>query len=187
MRRVLMIILTLFYAFPLAAQDTELKLFRPFGQAEQQAPLRIETRLSGECWQQSQRIIREDAWRCQANGRIYDPCFIKQFSNNTEALCPESPWVGESILLHLSTAADPSQQIMLDMSRTYPWGLELADGEHCDAAHQSETVDNLPVRYRCANQTLLIGHLQRCKGEWTILQRDMAGKVSTVTVRKAWF
>lgn len=187
MLRVLLIILTILYSFTLKAQDTELKLFRPFSETQQQIPLIIEKRLTGECWQQSQRIIREDAWRCLAKGQVFDPCFIKQFSDNTEALCPQSPWVGRSVLLKLSTAADNSQHTELDMSRTYPWAMELISGEQCEAARQPETIENLPVRYHCDNQTILMGHLQRCKAEWSILKRDTAGKVTTVTVKKAWF
>ncbi|KTD49569.1 hypothetical protein Lrub_0668 [Legionella rubrilucens] len=187
MPRALMIILAILYSFSVKAQDTELKLFRPFGGTEQQIPLIIDKHLAGECWQQSQRIAREDAWRCLAQGQVFDPCFIKKFSDNTEALCPQSPWVGRSVLLKLNTAADNSQHTELDMSRTYPWAVELLGGEQCEAARQSETIENLPVRYYCNDQTILMGHLQRCKAEWTILKRDAAGRVTTVTVKKAWF
>lgn len=33
--------------------------------------------MSGQCYEQSHIIIREDAWRCQAEGQLFDPCFVK--------------------------------------------------------------------------------------------------------------
>ncbi|STY64952.1 Uncharacterised protein [Legionella taurinensis] len=91
MPRVLMIILAILYSFRVMAEDTELKLFRPFGGTEQQIPLIIDKRLSGECWQQSQRIAREDAWRCLAEGQVFDPCFIKNSATTPKPFVRNPP------------------------------------------------------------------------------------------------
>ncbi|CEK10162.1 hypothetical protein [Legionella hackeliae] len=172
-----------FYVF---AQDTELKLYRPYGEAIQQAPLVIKGEVTGQCFQQSQRIKREDAWRCLAAGKVYDPCFVKPYGAHTEAVCPQSPWEGGSIKINLSSALDNSQHTLLDMSEAYPWALELISGEKCQAVDEGGVYDNLPIHYQCDSQTILLGHLQRCKSEWSILQRTSAG-VSTALVAKAWF
>ncbi|MDP1604148.1 MAG: hypothetical protein Q8M03_12890 [Legionella sp.] len=171
----------------LNAQDTELKLYRPFGEAEQQAPLIIKEKHEGHCWQQSQRIKREDAWRCTGAGKTYDPCFIKQYSSKKEALCPQSPWVGDSVALELASSADNSQHALLDMSKAYPWALELSSGEKCQAVDEERVFDGMPIHYQCNTQSVLMGHLQRCKSVWTILQRRGDGQVETVNIVKAWF
>lgn len=186
MRRLVVMISTILGSFCLFAQDTELKLYRPFGEAVQQAPVVVKQIVSGQCWQQSQRIKREDAWRCAAADKIYDPCFVKQFGSLQQAVCPQSPWSGESVQINLSSPLDNSQHIELDMSRAFPWAIELTSGEKCQAVDAGEIYDNLPIRYLCNSQAVLLGHIQRCKALWSILQRDKDG-VSTAMVAKAWF
>ncbi|ASQ46497.1 hypothetical protein [Legionella clemsonensis] len=168
------------------AQDTELKLYRPFGEVVQQAPVVIKEEVTGQCFQQSQRIKREDAWRCIAAGKVYDPCFIKPYGSHTEAVCPPSPWEGRSVKINLSSAVDNSQHTPLDMAETYPWGIELITGEKCQAVDGGGIYDNLPIHYQCDSDTVLLGHLQRCKTAWSILQRTPKG-ISTVLVARAWF
>ena len=70
-----------------AADDTVLKLFRPYGDITNQVVPQVKKTLMGECYSQSQLIEREDAWRCLAGGKTYDPCFVKAGPNRTEALC----------------------------------------------------------------------------------------------------
>ncbi|WP_419420567.1 hypothetical protein ACNVED_04495 [Legionella sp. D16C41] len=171
----------------LSYADTEIKLYRPFGDVVEQQPLVIKATYSGVCWQQSRRIQREDAWRCQVQDKIYDPCFVKQFSAFKQAICPQSPWNGASVLINLPAAVNNSQHSQLDVSKTYPWAIELNTGERCEALDKEAMYDNMPIRYRCNNQTELLGHLQRCKSTWTILQRDKNSQITTVIVTKAWF
>ncbi|KTD06877.1 hypothetical protein [Legionella jamestowniensis] len=168
------------------AQDTELKLYRPFGEAVQQAPVVIKEEVTGQCFQQSQRIKREDAWRCIAAGKVYDPCFVKPYGSHREAVCPQSPWEGESVKISLSSAVDNSQHAPLNMAETYPWAIELITGEKCQAVDGGGIYDNLPIHYQCDTKAILLGRLQRCRTEWSILQRTPSG-VSTALVAKAWF
>ncbi|MDI1351466.1 MAG: hypothetical protein PSV35_01650, partial [bacterium] len=76
MQRVLLMLLCL-YSLAASAGDTVLKLYRPYGEAIEQIVPVIKTKISGQCDAQSRLIVREDAWRCQAQGRIFDPCFVK--------------------------------------------------------------------------------------------------------------
>lgn len=168
------------------ANDTLLKLYRPYGEAAEQTPLQIKSTLTGDCFSQSQLIIREDAWRCSAGGTIYDPCFIKFGPNRTQALCPKSPWNGDSVLLQLKQPLNNEVNKTLDMSRAYPWGVELVNGELCKAVNSEKTFDQLPVRYQCTKENYLVGHLQRCKSLWTMLEQTPAG-IRTVEINKAWF
>lgn len=170
------------------AEDTMLALYRPFGEAsEQQAPIIVGEQYDGYCFQQSAHIKREDAWRCSIANKIYDPCFIKPYGNHREAVCPQSPWVGQSVLIHLTMPVDDSGHQTLDFSTAYPWAVELHNGEKCQAIDPGQFFDNLPIRYQCDSHHVLFGHLQRCKAEWSMLQRSEKGDVETVTLVKAWF
>lgn len=174
------------WAFSAIAGDTVLKLYRPFGDVVEQIKPVVTHTVAGECYSQSQLIVREDAWRCQAEGKFYDPCFVKAGSKRMEAICPQSPWVGDSVQINVTAPLNNEQHIALDMSRTFPWAVELANGEQCQAVQSNEVYDAMPVRYRCSNQNVLIGYLQRCKTVWSMLEKTPNGVV-TADFSKAWF
>lgn len=185
LQKVLLVLLS-FSTLLASAGDTVLKLYRPFGEViEQIAPV-VKNKLTGECYTQSKLIVREDAWRCQADGAVYDPCFVKQGGKSNEVVCPQSPWVSDSIKIEISMPLNNENHIPLDMSRAFPWAIELANGEHCQAIETNEIYDAMPVRYRCSNQNVLIGYLQRCKTVWSMLEKTPQGVV-TVDFSKAWF
>ncbi|KTD46089.1 hypothetical protein Lqui_2579 [Legionella quinlivanii] len=187
MLRFVMTIFMLINAINAVAKDTELEFYHPFEGVEGLPVASIESSYTGECVQQSQRIKREDAWRCVAGGQTYDPCFIKPYGKKTQAFCPESPWSTQSVEIKLRHAAMDLAQASLDLSRTYPWVVELSTGEKCKAVDEGEMFDGLPIHYRCENQSILMGHLQRCKAEWSMLKREPNGQVDTVLISKAWF
>lgn len=165
------------------AKDTELKLFRPFNG---EANLIVEQTLKGECLAQSALIKRQDALHCVANQQSYDPCFIKEYGNHKKVLCLNSPWESKAIEIDLSSPIDNSEHLSLDMSRTYPWGLLLTSGEKCTAVAEDESFDGLKVHYRCDNGSFLVGHVQRCASQWSILQKKN-NEVLTAAIVKAWF
>lgn len=168
------------------AADTLLKLYRPYGDVLEQAIPTIKKTQWGHCSAQSHLILREDAWRCESEGTIYDPCFVKAGTHRTEALCPQSPWIGDSVQIRVSGTLNNELNKPLDMSQAYPWGIELANGEHCLAIDSKKLYDQMPIRYRCTNKNLLVGHLQRCKTVWSILEKRPEG-VAPVELVKAWF
>lgn len=169
-------------SFLAAAEDTALKLYRPYGDTTAV----IKKTLAGRCLSQSKLILREDAWRCEADGITYDPCFVKAGANRTEALCPQSPWVGDSVQIKVEHPLNNEQNQTLDMSSAYPWAIELSNGERCMAIDSTKTYDEMPVRYRCTNENLLVGYLQRCKNVWSMLEKTPQG-IETVELTKAWF
>ena len=173
-----------FYSIELAAADTLLKLFRPYGESAEQDS-QITKTLTGDCFSQSQLILREDAWRCSASGTIYDPCFVKAGPDRTEALCFYSPWVSQAIKISVNEVLDNEQNKPLDMSRTYPWAIVI-NGERCQAVASGATYEEMPVRYQCSQKNFLFGHLQRCRSSWTMLEKTSEGVV-TMEVKKAWF
>lgn len=186
MRREVIWFLAIAWSAPLVAEDTQLSFYQPLTETANQVPFTIAAKKLGECHQQSQLIKREDAWRCIAEGKTYDPCFVQRFGSHLNAVCPESPWSSQGVQITVASALDNSQHETLDMSRTFPWAVELANGEKCQAVETSEQYDNLPVRYRCEKQTTLIGHVQRCENTWKMLQHAANG-VETVQIKRAWF
>lgn len=185
MQRVLLV--SLFLATFLAnSADTVLKLYRPFGEVTEQIVPIVKNQLVGSCQGQSQLIVREDAWRCTAAGKSYDPCFAQLSNNKHQLICPQSPWVGDSVAIEVATPLNNASHETLDMSRVLPWGIELANGEHCKAVSSNEIYDDMPVRYQCSNQNVLVGYLQRCKSVWSMLEKTPDGVV-TMDLSKAWF
>jgi hypothetical protein len=185
MQRVLMVLL-IFCSFLVSASDTVLKLYRPFGDVIDQISPVVKNKVTGRCLSQSQLILREDAWRCQAEGKTFDPCFVKMAGNQKQVVCPQSPWTAESVAITVSSPLNNANHSTLDMSRVFPWAIELANGEHCQAIESNEIYDAMPVRYQCSNHNVLIGYLQRCKSVWSMLEKTPEGVV-TVDLRKAWF
>ncbi len=178
--------LTLVWPAIVVADDTILQFYRPFTATTKHPLAVVAGTQSGECLQQSQRLTREDAWRCVAKSIVYDPCFVKPFDSHKEVICPESPWSAKSVQINVASPLDNSHHNILDMSRTYPWAIELTNGEKCQAVESGESYDGLPLRYRCSGQTALIGHVQRCAATWKMLQHNTVG-ISTVEIGKAWF
>ncbi len=183
----LMSVITFAVSCSLHASDTILRLYKPFStNPTEKMTSSSQRRVTGQCWQQSQRIKREDAWRCQYEDKIIDPCFVKTYGNHKEAICPESPWHNQIIAIALEQPIEQLGVETLDFSRTLPWGLELSTGEKCLAVDEGQYFDHMPVRYSCGEDSLLFGNLQRCKTSWTILQQKN-GVVETVEINKAWF
>jgi hypothetical protein len=188
MRREVIWFFAILWATPLIliADDTELSLYRPLTDTTNHVPLTVVESKRGECHLQSQLIKREDAWRCVAEGKVYDPCFVPRFGSYLEAFCSESPWSHQGVRITVVAPLDNSQHEALDMSQTFPWAVELINGEKCKAIDINEQYDGLPVRYRCDSQATLIGHVQRCENTWKMLQHASNG-VDTVQIKKAWF
>ena len=170
----------------LFSTDTELRLYRPMTQTPNHPQLHIVAKKTGECAEQSHRIKREDAWHCVADNQVYDPCFVQRFGTHLEAVCLYSPWSTKAIQIVVNHPLDETSQETLDMSTTFPWAVELNHGERCYSIESKILYDHLPVRYRCDNEAVLIGHVQRCDPEWKMLQHNAQG-ISTVEIIKAWF
>lgn len=185
MQRVLCV-LWLFCFCTAFADGTILKLYRPFGDTVEQIVPVVKSSVNGQCMSQSEVIIREDAWRCVAGGKWYDPCFVKNAGNTAEALCPQSPWTEDSVRIILSSDLSNEQNESLDMSTAYPWGIELTSGEKCQAIVPTELYDGMPIRYQCAENHQLFGYLQRCKEQWSMMEKTPDG-VRKVEVSRAWF
>lgn len=166
--------------------DTITQYYRPFTKTQKQADLIVVAKKRGTCLSQSQRIKRDDAWRCKVDDRMYDPCFVNPNGQLNSVICPESPWSGKSIEIELATTLNMTGFAALDMSRTYPWAVELINGTQCQALSSAKQFDDQPIHYQCNPDLFLFGHLQRCQSDWKILAHSPAG-IEMVQVAKAWF
>lgn len=169
------------------AGETEKRFYRPFSSSYGQDSAVVKTSVKGWCWEQSHVDKRADAWRCADNKKVYDPCFVKTYGDKSQLVCPQSPWNGQAVLIQLQQPLNESMMKELDMSRDYPWAIELSDGQKCEAIIGEKPIyDNMPIRYRCHNRAVLLGHLQRCKETWQMLYKNN-GDVSTVDIKRVWF
>ena len=176
----------IFCSIPAFSAETQLRLYRPLTETTNHLPMVITEKKSGECWQQSQLIKREDAWRCMAEGKVYDPCFVRPFGSHLTTNCLASPWSRDAIEITVATPLDNRHHEVLDMSRTFPWALELIHGEKCLSVESSEQYDGLPVHYRCEGNKELVGDIQRCNSMWKILQHGSTS-AETLDILRAWF
>lgn len=181
MQRVLLLMMFI-CSFGASSSETVLEFYNPFGEQ----PLVIKGNVAGICAGQSKLIIREDAWRCMAEGKTFDPCFAKSVKNTREVFCPLSPWSRESIQIQVNEPLNNEHHVTLDMSRALPWGIELENGERCQAIDTTDLYDSMPVRYLCGNKNVLVGYLQRCKAPWSMLEKTSEG-VITARVRVVKF
>lgn len=185
MIRIVLVLSCFSFSYGGFAADTVLKLYRPYGAViDQRIPV-VKKQVAGQCDGPSKIAVREDAWRCLAGGQIYDPCFVEQ-AKRTKVLCPRSPWAGDAVQINLASSLSDEGLPTMDMSRNFPWAVELVSGEQCQAVETKEQYDSLPIRYQCTKGSKLIGYLQRCKPVWSMLEQTPSG-VITAEFKRAWF
>ncbi|MFY7698423.1 MAG: hypothetical protein ACOVQX_06420 [Legionella sp.] len=186
MYRQFLLLLILIWPVVTIAYDTELRLYRPYTLSDKQPRLEIIERVAGECWLQSQIVVREDAWQCKHAEKIYDPCFINPYASAFKLICPNSPWSNSAIELTTRLPLISNSNDSLDMSTHLPWAVELIDKTTCKAVEQSASPQKKDVLYSCDDGSVLTGHLQRCSANWKILQ-SKEDTLSVVGIRQAWF
>ncbi len=186
--RVSLLFLLCVYPFISFEMPTVIKFYRPFGAVVNQLAPQIIASKQGVCSQQSKRILREEAWRCIADGVSYDPCFVKPGdTKNRQALCVHSPWQTDAVLVKTQSPLTNTPFTHLDMSTGYPWGVELTTGVSCLSTDKDKQIEGNTVHYDCTDNSVLFGYLQRCKEAWSLLQQASDGEITTVIIKKAWF
>tara|TARA_Y100000588_G_C14114328_1_gene864415 strand:- start:633 stop:1223 length:591 start_codon:yes stop_codon:yes gene_type:complete len=183
------ILLCIFYLLPsLSISATLLKYFQPDSEIlalNHQENHHVE---KGFCREPSDLIHRVDAVRCYVNQHIYDPCFIHPHKENNTALCVDTPWSKHQINIQLTSSIRADKSVNLDMSKDFPWAVILSKNNlKCDAYHdKNKLIDGMSVRYRCEDTSLLVGSLQRCDPNWSIL-RYVSGSFHHEEIKVAWF
>lgn len=179
----LVMLSSIFLSMNIVAEPTEPTYYQPFSHAPLKKDLYVYGTLQGSCKKQSLIDTREDAWQCQAFGKVYDPCFKHPFNKKNELICPKAPWSKEAIKIVTKGTLDGSLHKELDMSQTYPWAIELTDGTHCIASPSEKNTDH---NYQCQHDQSLSGKLYRCKTTWK-MNRFANNQTDTADIKRAWF
>ena len=112
------------------------------------------------------------AYRCFTRSGIYDPCWLDNAdAAQASVLCQEQPWDTHITRLTVSTGGlgpfpGPAQPI----DRSFPWGVRLADGEHCIAVQGAhDSYRGTPVDYACGShyRHVLLRTLDRSSPRWS--------------------
>lgn len=173
-----------FWIVPLHAAETTLRFYQAFAA---EGGLQGEPELAGLCTEPSRLTVRPDAWRCRAGDTWLDPCFSPGNPALKSVRCVMDPWTGKAVRLRLPQSMAGQQGRALDMSQTYPWAIELLSGSRCLHVETDEVVEGLPVHYRCSDQSLLLGHVQRCDNQWMMLRKTSQPGTDRVALAVAWF
>lgn len=122
--------------------------------------------IEGFCWTFSIAVLSPNAWRCQSDNSILDPCFGSP--TDTFVICGGKPFpAGEGVKLNLTEPLPVSEAHKVD--RFYGWRLELVDGVQCDyILYPTGTLDGLGlipmiqagINYRCSDGWYVAGDLQ---------------------------
>lgn len=173
----------------LFSSPTQLHYYRPVSQLKTQPSFRIVDHKAGHCIGQSTRIVREDAWRCMADGMTYDPCFEYPGGDHRQLLCVSAPWREEGVVLIIPALSeiDRQNQKTLDMSTTLPWAVILHDDDRCLATDHQQQIKEHLIIYQCQSGAVLYGYLQRCHREWTIIKQLPGQAAAMTTIQAAWF
>ena len=171
---------------------TEIQLFLPWGFQGLNAGVAVAERVDGTCWVGSLNDSRPDAWRCESESRIYDPCFQGFQSGQVILACTLSPWSPTVVLLTATAEMPPEQTDRQDFTAGLPWALELADGSRCARQGGTQLVfAGLRTNYGCdgGSVTGVLGAPDRSQPQWRVfaLSSETPAMARQVEVVVAWW
>ncbi|MCB1828082.1 MAG: hypothetical protein KDH94_06610 [Coxiellaceae bacterium] len=148
---------------------TEVRLLTPYTAEGLNHNIKITKTLHGECWTTSQSDqSRPNTWRCQAEQKIYDPCFVNPVRHNNQVICITDPWNNNAVELTLDNALPSNQAARFNHQSAQPWALELANGNHCTLiTGPSLHVAGMATAYQCKS-AVLVGKIDKNHEQWTI-------------------
>ncbi|MCL5006766.1 MAG: hypothetical protein M1153_01275 [Patescibacteria group bacterium] len=152
--------------------------------------------LSGYCWTNSIAApYRADAWRCQVDNSIYDPCFV---NGGQSVFCPDSVSLATGTVIAL-TKSLPAPETQANSPANWAWRVRLADGTVCSPFTGSRPFFNGQAGYySCVSGSgeslMLLGELNANSQPWTA-EEAVIGKsgssyyiltTSTIPVSTVW-
>lgn len=93
-----------------------------------------------------------DAYRCFSGNGIYDPCWADNGSTTTPSVvCQRAPWDTTVEQFMVPSGLEGfTENVPID--RTFPWGVQLTDGERCVAVQGAhDNYDGKVVDYTCGS------------------------------------
>lgn len=178
---------TLLYVSVVIAEPTKIIIYSAYTEKNILDPsLVIAQRYTGNCWTRSvANPNRTDAWRCQANNMVLDPCY----EDDTSLACVISPWSHKAAILELSSPLYKNKSRKVDTAGQ-PWAMELANGKRClFLSGTSAVINKERINYACDNYNYnIIGNVDRSSTTWQANLYDYSNKsVDKVAVVTAWF
>lgn len=169
------------------SSETLLAIVAPVQMGRMSPELRITQRLNGSCFAGSLAASgRSDAWRCTVKNTIYDPCF----GNGDKLVCLSSPWSKEAVQLTVTKPlpADNSNE-SVKPAHGIPWGLELANGEHCTLLTGATSgFAGMRANYACGKDGLAYGDIDKSRSLWKVFyQADDDVTIKQVPIVSAWY
>ena len=166
----MLVIAALGAAAAAAAGRTQVNVYRAFTRSGQ--PTVPTLRVHGRCLGGSDTINRRDAWRCQSQQFIYDPCFSSRRARGV-VICPaRGLFHGWAIRIKLSRKLprEGGNAGRPDRTRGLPWALVTASGWRCRLITGATTVVHGQRRnYTCkGTKNNLWGAPDRHRRSWTI-------------------
>lgn len=168
---------------------TEKRLYRAYGDVHQQTQASTALAPMSDAYCDSTSLLsnRADVRRCHIGQVILDPCFVDADKPSQQLKCIQTPWSTEYRLLNNVAFLTAISEKQLDMSKDWPWGIELISGERCLRSTNSLKFQGQTIRYHCQNQEDLFGYIQHCKEPWSMLLKKRNGEVVSVALRRVWF
>lgn len=125
--------------------------------------------------------FRQDAFRCNAENSVYDPCFSND--KKDKVVCQMNPLKPDIFLINLSQPL-PVSENPVNLKDNWAWFVELEDGTICSPYTGTRPLINKePAHYGCkakikGDMDVLIGDLikgQAWTAKRTIVTKDAAG------------
>jgi hypothetical protein len=136
-------------------------------------------------WSSIADASNKNAWRCNTDQGLYDPCFAPPGNTNvTELACARTPSSGV-YLLALSQPL-PSSSTGSTPTGVWPWVLVLANGDQCQVVQgTAPTFGQVGLNYGCERGNA--SPPSTASEPWTVkFLATGAHALTTVTVTSAW-
>jgi hypothetical protein len=150
------------------------------------ADVRVTERERGSCLSVSLTVARRDAWRCDTDDFIIDPCFSAGSKSRILA-CPVAPWSRRVVALRLRSPLKRWRPF-LDATRHAPWAIRVSNGKRCRSLFGAalDSVNGKPVTYRCAGSGFLLGWVGAVSStvEYLALKRLPSGDPHSKRVKR---
>lgn len=105
-----------------------------------------------DCWTASISSNRSDAFRCSANGGIYDPCFEDVMSKGDVVTCPGEPY--EKKPESFRVISKPEYDPKIESEGADPWYIILKNGQTCRfITGATAVIANRRLDYGCSKGT----------------------------------
>ncbi|WP_281154656.1 serine/threonine-protein kinase [Streptomyces sp. HYC2] len=136
----------------------------------------------GSCWSSSEATMRLDAWRCNAESKILDPCFAPDESPEHEALLCMGTTPTRMVRLTLTEPLPGNNFHIPGGPQISPIIIVLPDGNTCRVmTGATMVVAEERMNYACEKGGYLYGEPDKTDAVWAISYRAEAAGTSVST------